>query len=325
MTTKESDMPTDLYCDQIMMHPSRNWTSNLVFSLSKSLIENHWQLIKTNRRDNALFKKNCKHLEIMFAHIPTTAADYYISDSVTPCQPLALYPEVFGVYAHKFEFDEHAPTKAFNCFINRGCAMRQSWFYFLHRKNLLNHGHVSFWCEDRFNGTDPAQYNQYLFETYNQSMFAAEHLHLRDHVPYKNFDISLEQAIIDSEKSLVIETFYEPNEYLCFTEKTWRAIQLPRPMLLFGPQYAVAHLRRWGFDMFDDVIDHSYDSEPNKFVRQQMILDQLAESIKYQPQLFAQKAKHNHQLLKSYQLLWPQRYKSVVNTLYDISNNESLP
>jgi len=38
------------------------------------------------------------------------------------------------------------------------------------------------------------------------------------------------------------------------------------PIILSGTG-AVAHLRELGFDMFDDIIDHSYDYIPNPFDR----------------------------------------------------------
>ena len=90
-------------------------------------------------------------------------------------------------------------------------------------------------------------------------------------------------------------------------------------MLLFNAQYAVRHLRDWGFDMFDDVVDHAYDAEPDKHVRQQMILSQLATPINYDPVLFEQRAKHNRELLKTYQQQWPSKIQTVLKTIADIS------
>ena len=48
------------------------------------------------------------------------------------------------------------------------------------------------------------------------------------------------------------------------TEKSifaWLSLQV---VILVGYPGIVAHVRRLGFDMFDDVVDHSYDSLPNK-------------------------------------------------------------
>lgn len=318
-------MHDDLYKDQIMLHPSTSWTDGMIQNIHSPLVQNGWHRLATNRHDFARYAKDGKTLIVNLTHTPHDECDYYIGDAVTPWQEFKLYPEVFGVYAHDFAYQERRPTKAFNCFINRGCATRQSWFYFMARANLLSQGHVSFWCEDRFNKTTPQQYSEHLFQTHNKQMFEAEHTQLRDKIPYKNFDISLEDAILDSSKSLVIETFFEPNEYICYTEKTWRAIQLPRPVLLFSAQYAIRYLREWGFDVFDDLVDHSYDLEPNHHTRQQMILAQLGTPIEYNPVMFEQRALHNRNLLKTYQQQWSHKYKNILSDLAAISNNESLP
>lgn len=46
-----------------------------------------------------------------------------------------------------------------------------------------------------------------------------------------------------------------------FSEKTFRAIMMGHPILMLGSQYSVRTLRRWGFDVYDDIINHDYDLE----------------------------------------------------------------
>jgi hypothetical protein len=46
------------------------------------------------------------------------------------------------------------------------------------------------------------------------------------------------------------------------TEKTWKPIMSGQMFMIFGNAGIVAELRRLGFDVFDDIIDHAYDSEP---------------------------------------------------------------
>lgn len=314
----------DVYKDQMMDHPSRRWTATCAASLRPVLIEQNWSLVKSNGTDYFKYAKNNKTLVINLTHVPTEHCDYYISDGITPHQGLELYPEIFGIYAHDFEYQEKVPSKAFNCFINRGCPMRQSWFYFFVRNNMLDQAHVTFWCEDRYNKTSPSKYSQYLFEQVNSPMFEQEHQAMIGKIPYKNFDMSLEDAIMDSAKSLVIETFFSPNDCISYSEKTWRAVQMPRPTLLFSSQHAVRYLRDWGFDMFDDVVDHSYDAEPDPLVRQQMILSQLLAPVAYNADLFETRAKHNRNLLKSYQDSWPEKLKKITTSIQQLNNNESL-
>lgn len=59
--------------------------------------------------------------------------------------------------------------------------------------------------------------------------------------------------------SLVIETRYQlPYDFV--TEKTTQCWLALHPALYVSNRYHVAQIRDWGFDLFDDIFDHSYDS-----------------------------------------------------------------
>ena len=65
------------------------------------------------------------------------------------------------------------------------------------------------------------------------------------------------------------------------TEKTWKPIMSGQMFMIFGNAGTVAELRRLGFDVFDDIIDHSYDLEPDARCRLNKIhteLDRLVDS-----------------------------------------------
>jgi hypothetical protein len=315
----------DLHQDQIILnHPSRGWATPLLKCLHPILCERGWTCVESNNIFYSSYTKAQENLIISLVHPPTTIPTYFIGDSVTTLSGFGLYPEVFGIYKHKFDYIERPPNKLFNCFMHRGCPFRQSWFYFLERHNLLAQGHVSFWCEDRVKNTAPAVYFEQMFQTHNRLMFQKEHDQTKDNIPFKNFAGSLEDSIMDSAISLVIETFFEPNQKVTYSEKTWRALQMPRPMLLFGSQHSIKYLREWGFDVYDEIVDHSYDEVSDKFVRQQMILTQLQKSIKYDPELFTYKARHNANLLDFYQQQWPNKYKNLLEFINRISNTESF-
>lgn len=64
--------------------------------------------------------------------------------------------------------------------------------------------------------------------------------------------------------NLVTETMYYP-EYNAIdesfiTEKTWKVFTAGQMPVIIGPKGIVKRLRDYGFDMFDDIIDHSYDN-----------------------------------------------------------------
>jgi hypothetical protein len=76
-------------------------------------------------------------------------------------------------------------------------------------------------------------------------------------------------AFFDSYLHLVSEASVHDKIFL--TEKTWKPIASGQLFLIWGNAGIVDHLRRLGFDVFDDIIDHSYDSEPDHRSRLRMI------------------------------------------------------
>lgn len=64
--------------------------------------------------------------------------------------------------------------------------------------------------------------------------------------------------------NLVSETFYFENDYntvseMFITEKTYKAFTAYQIPVIIGPKGTVEKLRYYGFDMFDDIVEHSYD------------------------------------------------------------------
>lgn len=43
------------------------------------------------------------------------------------------------------------------------------------------------------------------------------------------------------------------------SEKTWKVLLVGQIPIMCGPRGSIAHLRDLGFDVFDDIVDHSYD------------------------------------------------------------------
>lgn len=326
----------DLSKDQIYKaHLSERWTTLFLQNL-ESQITPDWTLIESNKArkqyDFAIFQKHnfklCVNLTHNLFDNLENSIDCLISDNVVKNKSfssLALWPECYGVYAHDFDYQDQLPIKKFNCFIHRGCTFRQSWMYHLVRRKLLDQGYVTYWCEDRVNKSPPEQHFEKLFQA--NLNFEKEHHWLKEKIPFKNFDISLEDAIIKSEKTLIIETYFQNHTEIALSEKIWRSIQLPRPWLLFGCPGSVAVLRDWGFDVFDDVVDHSYDSNRDPIKRQMMILDQLDKKIEYNQTLlenFKSRAEKNQQLLRKFYQVWPDKQKNVIESIKTISTNESL-
>jgi hypothetical protein len=137
--------------------------------------------------------------------------------------------------------------------------------------------------------------------------------------PYNNLVYGLEQCVIDSNIGVILET-YISDDHIAFSEKIFRALQLPRPWMLYCSPQAVGYLRRYGFDVLDDYVDHSYDNQPIHSDRLQCILDQLETFVhrQYSPNdydRFKQAADHNRNLLLKFSHAWPAKLAQALDKI----------
>jgi len=279
---------------------SKEW----VAYCKKLLTTADYQCIEHVSDGNAVFEKKFTTVSVDFANIPKKNPTWQITDAICKLDKsniLQTSPTSFGYYYCDYKHENTLPTKRFNCFIRRACPVRQSWFYFLIKLNLLEEGHISYWCENAEYANTAIQDRFDLFYQ-GTEIFKKEHLYAQKYIdlPYSNFDMPIEEAIIDSEKSIVIETSFDNSDWLLFTEKTFRALQLPRPFLLFSNAGSIAYLRGLGFNVYDDVIDHSYDQYSNWIERQSKILQQVQNPLQYNKATlkeYAKRAEHNKSIL----------------------------
>lgn len=99
-------------------------------------------------------------------------------------------------------------------------------------------------------------------------------------------DRSHEQWIYSqSSVSLVTETYGESKRKLFITEKSYKPIANCHFAIWIGTPGIVQFFRDLGFDMFDDVIDHSYDSYNTDQVRFNRAIKSLKEFLMVLPTL----------------------------------------
>ena len=240
----------------------------------------------------------------------------FVTDNILKQDHIPLYPEFWGSFHYVPEYVSRPPTYLFNCFINRVCMTRQSWFYQFVRRKMLKQGAVSYLLDYRnmpVGITTKQDLNQYIYNLGNQ-IFEPEHNQMQSQVPYCTFSGDIDQIIVDSKVSIVIETYFDSTATIAFSEKIFRALQLPRPMMLFCNPGAVTALKKYGFNLWDDIVDHSYDQVAHPIERQVLILDQMEkfqQIIYTDHQLidFESRAKYNQQLLQKLKQDWPKRLK----------------
>ena len=85
----------------------------------------------------------------------------------------------------------------------------------------------------------------------------------------------------NSSISLVTETCAESNKGVFITEKSWKPIANCHFQIWIGQPGIVQAFRDFGFDMFDDIIDHSYDTIEDDFERIDSATNALSTFINY--------------------------------------------
>lgn len=65
------------------------------------------------------------------------------------------------------------------------------------------------------------------------------------------------------------------------TEKSYKCFALFQIPIWLAPQRAVECYRKLGFDVFDDIVDHNYDLEPDPKKRINLVVDQVEKICQY--------------------------------------------
>jgi len=232
------------------------------------------------------------------------------------CVEFFSYPELLGITASYSDNIDivSPPSKLYNCFIQRVCSMRQSWFYFLHHHNLLDKGYVSVLMRQlsdysELTGQELFDFIHHKYQLDQLPHFEKAYQELRSIVPYRNFTEvnDLLPLILDSKYSLVLETYAveDDTNRWCFTEKSLRSIQFPNISLLFLQKHGIAKLRALGFE-FDSAID-KIDDLPWQQRQQQLLQILVEDSIDFDSKTLYNQSQHNRQLLKS----WKTAYNNT--------------
>jgi hypothetical protein len=215
--------------------------------------------------------------------------------------------ELFGMISCPEIKKPTQPSRLFNCFIQRVDSVRQSWFYFLKKYNLLDKGFVSFllFQYDSYSDKRGLELFDWIHTHYELNKlphFEQAYHELRPHVPYKNFTevIDLNGYASDSKYSLVLETYAIQDGHISYiyTEKLHRALQTPTVNLLFAQQHSLSLLAKLGFKI--DNLMLQIDKLP-WIERQQKLLDILVkDSVAFDPDLLYNNALHNQNLIQNY-------------------------
>jgi hypothetical protein len=77
---------------------------------------------------------------------------------------------------------------------------------------------------------------------------------------------------------ITVETLVK--DAIFISEKTWKPVGSGQLFCMVGCLGTVSYLRELGVDVFDDIIDHSYDSDPDWVCRINRMHDSLAQLVR---------------------------------------------
>jgi hypothetical protein len=228
---------------------------------------------------------------------------------------IQLAPELWHIYYFEHELQNITPVYKFNCLMNRLSGERLMLLYKLQERDLVHDNIISFNCSlhnqiDATVGERKKRYRDFHRDC-QWPHWNEVHEELYSHIPkFLPADIDPDTAAMLSEVTIVVES-YVSDTVIAFSEKIFRALQTPRPWLLFCSPGSVALLRNYGFDVLDDLIDHSYDAIEKDNRRADKILNQI-NKIQFNAARCEQAAAYNRLILQKLATKWPAKLDKII-------------
>jgi hypothetical protein len=173
--------------------------------------------------------------------------------------PLSFY----GIYSYVPSNQSWCPDRDYTFAVNRLDYKRMDMLLQLHRTLGLDTGYVNFNCNigGKHVASEQARRQAFLEQAQTHAGTAAEQdafVNLAHLVPIKNHTLEHDQMYTLGWLNIIVET-YSSDNVISFSEKIFRCLVTPVPWVMYAGRYAIAKLRELGFDVMDDLVDHSYD------------------------------------------------------------------
>lgn len=276
----------------------------------------------------------------MFPKNTIIITDNYVS-CPTPYEVIKLPDSFFGIYNYTPAPLEWQPERRFNFSVNRLDSKRLTLFLELITRSTKPNTEI-------FDGPlmidtdkDLVNFNCWHWESSNDSVdafrdsfkkefprlsndvkpiYKKAYDHMLPMMPFRNHQYSMEEAHTRAWLNVVVET-YSGFDTVAISEKLFRALVTPVPWIVYGGRFMISWLRKMGFDLLEDIVDHKYDyieelcngKYGDKIVDFIQIGNNTVTKMKEMDfvQLQArckQAAEHNQKLLSNMQQRWPSEF-----------------
>lgn len=232
----------------------------------------------------------------------------------SPVKYINLAPEFWHIYRCPTISENIYPNKHFNVMMNRLSGERLMLLYKLYRAGLFAKGYIGFNCLYHDRDPDKEQRQQNFINMHNECgwhHWNTTHKELLPKMPML-LDMDPDTASMSSDITLVVES-YVSDSVIAFSEKIFRALQTPRPWILFCSPGSVDVLRSTGFDVMDDVVDHSYDSIVDAEQRLDAIVQELRKLKYFFLPRYKQAVETNQAILDKLKLQWSYKLQSILS------------
>jgi len=217
-----------------------------------SLVDDFWDCAADRSQDTPyLFDRDTMVITDNFLNCPSVYRIYRVPQSF------------YGIYSYTPDNLNWEPDRDYTFAINRMDFKRMRVLLQLHQNIGFDLGYVSFNCQIGGKRVAPEQDRKQAFideavahsaDNQERNMF----LTLANQMPIRNHTLEHDVAYNQSWLSIVVET-YSSDNVISLSEKIFRCLVTPVPWVAYAGRYTIAKLRELGFDVMDDIVDHSYD------------------------------------------------------------------
>jgi|TARA_B110000211_G_C13957923_1_gene499190 hypothetical protein len=243
-----------------------------------------WDIVENGIEQKV--KNICDELNIPYTQIEFTSSDRLCKSKTFKHTINSEYETFFSKLFNKVEI---VSSTAFNYGLFCGRATNERLYSFWKHKNwqYSNRGKASMHLDISTISEWDSEFTSFICE-YNENW-----QNLIPVLPYSDIDSYIKPPIIfgnsyDTDMwkrvyseltiEIVVETTQTPDTFF-ITEKTFRPIAYGKLFLVIGSPLFEQNLKRMGFDIFDDIIDKSYDSE-SSYIRVDTVFKSLGRLLR---------------------------------------------
>lgn len=267
-------------------------------------------------------------LPYTFDRNTTVITDNYLT-CPTQYRVIRVPTSFFGIYYYKPEQINWDPDRIFSFMVNRIDYRRFKLMLDLAWRTSLESGYVNFNCSKRISKDVFEESATTFREQWDQvplvekEKFLKTYQRLESTMPFKNYNIEFDQAILKSWINIVVETYSSDNN-ISLSEKIFRSLVTPAPWTVYSGRYTVAYLESLGFDCMRDIIDHDHYDRLKEVEDKMRVFNWKsleiskhlqAQGLEIVRQRCMQAAVHNQQLLQTMSQQWSSDFSCFLDTL----------